>query len=87
MPKLPQIYLTDVKNISPLLQLLEQIAKQQYEIKVLTDNQVKVQPKPSETYRSIMKALAEKHGILHLQINIRKKLQGSFKKCPPLHQN
>jgi hypothetical protein len=47
MPKLPQIYLTDVKNISQLIQLLEQIAKQQYEIKV--------QPKPSETYRSIMK--------------------------------
>jgi hypothetical protein len=34
-PKLPPIYITDVKNISPLIQLLEQIAKQHYEIKAL----------------------------------------------------
>jgi hypothetical protein len=38
MPKSPPIYITDVKNISPLIQLLEQIAKQQYEIKALADN-------------------------------------------------
>jgi hypothetical protein len=47
-PKPPPIYITDFKNISPLIQLLEQIAKQQYEIKALADNQVKVQPKTSE---------------------------------------
>jgi hypothetical protein len=29
-PKLPPIYITDIKNISPLIQLLEQITKQQY---------------------------------------------------------
>jgi hypothetical protein len=40
-PKPPPVYITDVKNISPLIQLLEQIAKQQYEIKALADNQVK----------------------------------------------
>jgi hypothetical protein len=28
-PKPPSIYITDIKNISPLIQLLEQIAKQQ----------------------------------------------------------
>jgi hypothetical protein len=38
MPQHPPIYITDVKNISPLLQLLEQIAKQQYDIKALADN-------------------------------------------------
>jgi hypothetical protein len=54
--------------------LLEQIAKQQYEIKALADNQVKVQPKTYESYRTIIKALAEKHGIPHLQIKRRKKL-------------
>jgi hypothetical protein len=37
MPKPPPIYITDVKNISPPIQLLEQIAKQQYEIKALAD--------------------------------------------------
>jgi hypothetical protein len=44
-PKPPPIYITDVTNISPLIQLLEQIAKQQHEIKALADNQVKVQLK------------------------------------------
>jgi hypothetical protein len=42
LPKQPPINTTDIKNISPLVQLLEQIAKQQYEIKALSDNQVKV---------------------------------------------
>jgi hypothetical protein len=58
--KPPPIYITDVKNTSPLIQLLEQITKQQYEIKALADNQVKVQSKTSECYRTIIKALAEK---------------------------
>jgi hypothetical protein len=54
------MYVTDVNNTSPLIQLLEQIAKQQYEIKALADNQVKVQPKTSESYRTMIKVLAEK---------------------------
>jgi hypothetical protein len=37
-PKPPPIYTTEVKNISPFIQLLEQIAKQQYEIKALSHN-------------------------------------------------
>jgi hypothetical protein len=48
-----------------MIQLVEQIAKQQYEIKALTDNQVKVQPKTSECYGTIIKALAERHTELH----------------------
>jgi hypothetical protein len=62
----PPIYITDVKNITPLIQLLEQIAKQQYEIKALADNQVKVQPETSESYRKIIKALAEKRADYHI---------------------
>jgi hypothetical protein len=46
------------KNISPLI---EKIARQQYQIKALTYCQVEVQPKTSESYRTIIKALAEKH--------------------------
>jgi hypothetical protein len=34
-PKPPPIYVSDVTTISPLIQLLEQIAKQQYELKAL----------------------------------------------------
>jgi hypothetical protein len=48
-PKPPPISITDLTNISLLIQLLEQIAKQQKEIKALTGNQVKVQPKTSES--------------------------------------
>jgi hypothetical protein len=61
----PPIYVTNVKNISPPKQLLERIAKQQYDIKAVTDNQVKVQPKIFESYRIIIKALAEKHTEFH----------------------
>jgi hypothetical protein len=64
-PKPPSIYITDVKNISPLIQLSEQIVKQQYEIIALADNQVKFQPKTSESYRTIIKALAENHTEFH----------------------
>jgi hypothetical protein len=40
----PPIYV-GVQNISPMIRLLEQIAKEQYQIKAFADNQVKVQPK------------------------------------------
>jgi hypothetical protein len=45
--------------------LLDQIAIKQYAIKALEDNQIKVQPKTSETYRTIIKALAEKRTEFH----------------------
>jgi hypothetical protein len=64
-PKPLPIYITDVHSVSPLIQLLEQIAKQQYEIQALADNQVKVRPKTSESNRTIIKALAEKHTEFH----------------------
>jgi cell division protein FtsB len=41
-------YITGVQNISSVIQLLEQIAKEQYEIKALADNEVKVQLKTYE---------------------------------------
>jgi hypothetical protein len=56
-------YITDVKNISPLIQLLEQIAKQQYEVPA--HNQDKVKPKTSESYRTVIKALAKKGTEFH----------------------
>jgi hypothetical protein len=59
-PRPPPNYITDVTNSSPLIQLLEQMAVQPYEVKALAHNQVKVQPKISESYQTIIKALAEK---------------------------
>jgi hypothetical protein len=45
--------------------LQEQIAFQQYEVKPLAQNQVRVHPKTSESYRTITKALAEKRTQFH----------------------
>jgi hypothetical protein len=64
-PKPPHIYIQDVTSIPPLLQLLEQVAAQQSETKVLADNQVKVQPATTDSYRAITKALAEKQTEFH----------------------
>jgi hypothetical protein len=40
-------------------------SKQQYEIKALAENQVKAQPKTSDSYRTITKALADKRTEFH----------------------
>jgi hypothetical protein len=40
--------------------MLEQIARNQYEIKALTNDQVKFQPKTSEFYGTAVKSLAER---------------------------
>jgi hypothetical protein len=51
--------------MSPVIQLLEQITKQQYKIKALAGNQVKFQPKTSECYVTIPKGLAKKRIEFH----------------------
>jgi hypothetical protein len=48
-----------------MIQLLEQIAKEQYEIKALTDNQIKVQPKTSECSGTVVRALTERRTEFH----------------------
>jgi hypothetical protein len=53
-----------VKNISPLTELLEDIAKQQYKFKALADNQVKFQSRISECYGTMVKRLAEKRAVI-----------------------
>jgi hypothetical protein len=47
------------------MQLLEKTAKLEYEIKALAGNRVKIQPKTSESYKTITKALTEKHKAFH----------------------
>jgi hypothetical protein len=65
MPKPPPIYVTELQNISPLTQLLEQTAREQYEVTALADNQINVQPKTSERYDTTVRAVAEKHIEFH----------------------
>jgi hypothetical protein len=64
-PKPPPIYVSDVTTISPLIRLLEQTVRNQYELKAITNNQIKIQPKTSEDYRTIIKALADKKTEFH----------------------
>jgi predicted negative regulator of RcsB-dependent stress response len=49
-----------VQNIQVLKELLVTMAGEEFEFKVLQDNQVKIQPKSSDKYTTIIKALDEK---------------------------
>lgn len=58
--KTPPIFVKGVKNISPLIDLLTNVVNNNYELKVLNFDQVKIQPKTSEAYSIITKALEGK---------------------------
>lgn len=64
-PKPPPIYIEGVANINPLTNLLNSIANEQYLIKALGSEQVRVQPKTGETYSNIVKALQQKNTQFH----------------------
>jgi hypothetical protein len=63
--KPPPIFVQGVKNIYPLTDLLNAKAKDNYEIKVLNPDQVKIQPLTSVSYMVIIKALEEKKTEFH----------------------
>lgn len=63
--KPPPIFVSGVKYIKPLNDLLQEIAKNGYEIKVLGDEQVKIQSHIPETYNKIIKALDDKETQYH----------------------
>jgi len=64
-PKAPPIFVSGVQNIQPLKELLVAVAGDDFELKVLTGNQVKIQPKAADKYKAIIQALAEKHTEFH----------------------
>lgn len=64
-PKLPPILDTVIRNLNPLTQLLGQITKDRYILKVLANEQVKTQPKESKTYTKIIK----EHSVSHTQLD------------------
>ena len=47
--KPPPIYVSKVENIQPLKILLKEIASNQYELKLLRENEIKIQPKTIES--------------------------------------
>jgi hypothetical protein len=56
-PKPPPICVAGVHNIKPLKELLVTVSGDDFELKVLNGNQVKVQPKSADKYRTIIYAL------------------------------
>jgi hypothetical protein len=64
-PKPPPIFVAGVRNINPLKELLVTVSGDDFELKVLNDNQVTVQPKSADKYRTIIHALIEKHNEFH----------------------
>lgn len=57
----PPLYVDRVSNIQPWLKLLVEVAADNYEVKVLCNEQVRIQPKSTELYTKIVKSLQEKH--------------------------
>ena len=65
LPKPPPIFIAGVQNIKPLKELLVTVSGNDFELKVLNGNQVKVLPKTVDKYRAIIHALIEKHTEFH----------------------
>lgn len=63
--KPPPIFVSMVENAQPLICLLNSVANNGFEIKVLRDNEIKIQPSSEETYSVITKALIEKNTQFH----------------------
>lgn len=59
--KAPPLYVDKVGNIQPLLKMLDKIADGNYEVKVLSNEQVRIQPATTELYTKIVKGLQEKN--------------------------
>ena len=54
------IFVDQVSNIQPLIQLLNEKVPKQYELEIIKANKVKIQPLTDEAYFSIVKDLEEK---------------------------
>ncbi|GAB0087437.1 uncharacterized protein DMENIID0001_017390 [Sergentomyia squamirostris] len=64
-PPPPPIFVHNVEQIQPLYTLLDEMAPNDYILKPFVNNQVKIQLKTIDLYRSVLKALQEKGTQLH----------------------
>ena len=76
LQKSPPIFVSGVSVIKPLIDLLNEIAKDNYNIKVLPNNEVKIQPSSSEKFIPIVEALKKKNTEFH---TFQRKQDRSFK--------
>lgn len=63
--KPPPIYVNGVENIRPLKELLDKTTEGLYTLKILAENEVKIQLKNSEKYLSVIKELKNKNTSFH----------------------
>ena len=63
--KSPPIFVSGVANICPLKALLDSTVKNEYTLKVLPNNEVKIQPHSSEKYLPIIEELKKKNTEFH----------------------
>jgi hypothetical protein len=77
--KAPPIFVAGVQNIQQLKELLVNMTGDDLELKVLNDNQAKIQTKSTEKYTTTIKALSEKHTEFHTR-TYKPKKDGSFRK-------
>lgn len=59
-PKPPPIFIPDVIEIKPLMQIIDSVAQDNYFLKPVSNNQMKVQSNSIEAYRNIVKILQDK---------------------------
>ncbi|KAM0734111.1 Nucleic-acid-binding protein from transposon X-element [Formica fusca] len=65
MPKPPPIYVDRVSNIQPLTDLLKDTVNGEFEIKILKAEEVKIQPRTTQAYSTIVKELQNKGTEFH----------------------
>lgn len=63
--KPPPIFVPDILDVKPLIQLLNEVAKDGYDIKMVSQKQAKIQPKMPINYSAIIKILEWKKTGFH----------------------
>ncbi|KAJ2948226.1 hypothetical protein O0L34_g10036 [Tuta absoluta] len=64
-PKPPPVFIYGVENITPLVGLLNEVITDVYDLAVLRDERVKVQPKSLQAYSKLVEELKKKNTELH----------------------
>lgn len=65
VPIPPPIFIDGVKNITPLTELLDRVVKDEYVMKTLYNDQVRLNPKSEKSYSIIIKELSSKNTQFH----------------------
>ncbi|KAJ2937194.1 hypothetical protein O0L34_g18953 [Tuta absoluta] len=64
-PKPPPVFIYGVENITPLVGLLNEVITDEYDLAVLRDERVKVQPKSLQAYSKLVEELKKKNIEFH----------------------